>query len=389
MNNNINTTTAVTNSKHSRVSAISFKIAFQGELRRLPYLPFHNELGFQTLKARLENLFDIEGPFTLTYKDEDDDTITIGSEEEFQLACTPAGGLSNNLLRLTITQNGTKAIEQQTNEQQTVPLAIAQNRPLAQNRAEMKGKISAVKLAFRSKLSELKEEFPSPAQRTAEQKESFQEKRKLLVDERDQAIREIRSEFKDTIANPAKQIKVDFRLKLAELKKVFAQDGNFHPRKLDEETKQAFFDARTALINERDAKLREVRESKEDATQDESEVGNRAYFNPGRGRRQGRHHGHGNGHGHGRGFGRRHWRGREENPTDDMDLEDDSSSSDSDEENSNFHDKPWRHHRHFGRGRGRGRRWADPAFREQWLLRKRSRLQAKLDHLDQMAAEQD
>lgn len=57
-NNKINAKT-ITNTKHEPASSISLKISFNGELRRLPLLPFSGFSGLSALKDRLETLFDV------------------------------------------------------------------------------------------------------------------------------------------------------------------------------------------------------------------------------------------------------------------------------------------------------------------------------------------
>lgn len=80
----------------------------------------------------------------------------------------------------------------------------------------MKSRIHAAKVHFRENLAKLKSEFPAPAQRTPEERNSFKVRRKELVDERDEMLKEIRQEFVGNITNPRNKIKVEFRQKVCD-----------------------------------------------------------------------------------------------------------------------------------------------------------------------------
>lgn len=74
---------------------VSVKVSYQGELRRLP---FELNLGLDALRNRIGSIFELGGiAFELSYTDPDGDVVTIGSNEELQLAYDP-----NSTLRLTV-----------------------------------------------------------------------------------------------------------------------------------------------------------------------------------------------------------------------------------------------------------------------------------------------
>eukprot|EP01128_Nolandella_sp_AFSM9_P000125 TRINITY_DN101_c1_g1_i1.p1 TRINITY_DN101_c1_g1~~TRINITY_DN101_c1_g1_i1.p1 ORF type:complete len:525 (+),score=173.68 TRINITY_DN101_c1_g1_i1:67-1641(+) len=271
----MNTTTVTT---PTAIKAL--KVSLNGELRRIP---FSSSMSFGELEQRIALLFQLnETSVTLTYVDIDNDVITIGNNEELQIACDEC---TSSVLRISASAAPVKEVASASAFLAAVkPRVMIATPPATATADEAAGEAAAdesdgsdesaddlafvtrrdIVADFKRKLAELKSRFPMKGKFTPEQRVEFREARDSLVSEKAERLEVLKIASvdlaDDSLKKPVSQKKLamsirrDFRAKLAELREQYPRG------KFTQDQRDAFREAKAALIANRDSLLAEVQE---------------------------------------------------------------------------------------------------------------------------------
>lgn len=245
-------------------------------------------MSFGELEQRVASLFQLnETSLTLTYVDVDNDVITIGNDEELQIAYDEC---ASSVLRISASVASVAPVAPVAPVKEasasaflaavkprvmiaTPALAVAESDESDGSSDESAD--SADDLAFvtrrdivadfRRKLAELKSRFPMKGKFTPEQRVEFREARQRLIAEKSERLKVLKIASVDLADDSSKKsvsqkklamtIRRNFRASLAELREQYPKG------KFSQEQRDAFREAKAALIANRDSLLAEVQES--------------------------------------------------------------------------------------------------------------------------------